>query len=65
MAQLYLQAAGSFFFAFYDSHGYSGDIPTPLDTNVLYDCYALHQYESILGIQLATHMFVELLDDIP
>jgi hypothetical protein len=25
----------------------------------------LHQYESILGIQLATHMFVELLDDIP
>jgi hypothetical protein len=52
MAQLYLQAAGSFSFALHDSHGYSGGIPNHLHTNVLYDCYALHQYASILGIQL-------------
>jgi hypothetical protein len=33
--------------------------------SVLYDCYALHQYGSILGIQLITDVFVELPDDDP
>jgi hypothetical protein len=33
--------------------------------SVLYDCYALHQYGSILGIQLTTDVFVELPDDDP
>jgi hypothetical protein len=33
--------------------------------NVLYDWYALHQYWSMLGIQLTTDVFVELLDDGP
>jgi hypothetical protein len=28
--------------------------------SVLYDCYALHQYGSMLGIQLTTDIFVEL-----
>jgi hypothetical protein len=32
---------------------------------VLYDCYALHQYGSILGIQLTTDVFVQLPDDGP
>jgi hypothetical protein len=33
--------------------------------SVLYDCYALHQYEPIAGIQLTTDVFVELPDRRP
>jgi hypothetical protein len=33
--------------------------------SVLYDCYALHQYASILSVQLITDVFVELPDDGP
>jgi hypothetical protein len=33
--------------------------------SVLYHCFALHQYGSILGIQLTTDVSVELPDDGP
>jgi hypothetical protein len=33
--------------------------------SVLHDCYALHQYGSILGIQLTTDVFVDLPDNGP
>jgi hypothetical protein len=36
MAQLYLQASGSLFVAFYDSQSYGGDIITGLDGELLF-----------------------------
>jgi hypothetical protein len=32
---------------------------------ILCDCYALHQYGSLLGIQVTTDVFVQLPDDGP